>query len=321
MLDLELLHFWMTQSVVDFGGRAEITTLFQTTIVQIAFEYDFLMHAMLSLAACHLSHTRPQKSSMYRYASDRHAAIGLSLSQPHILNLDETNCHACFAFSTITFAHAWASQDRTKPSTLFFTPSQADEEADTLQIKWVKLHRGTHSILGSVSPTLRNGPLKPLFTPWGRVDPNRPNLLQDEDKKWIDDLSEAWSSSMMSEAQKAVMPAALDTIRRVFSMLTYCEEVDKTSCIMSWFSRVSDEFLEMLENKVPEALLLVAYLSVALKRIGYLRQWWLDGMAENLLGTILNELGEGWERWTSWPIEQVFTRKGIQDYRGNIVGP
>lgn len=321
MLDLELLHFWVTESAADFGGFDACTTLFQTDIVQIAFEYDFLMHALLSLAAYHLSHIRPQKLSMYRYASDRHAAIGLSLSHPYILNLDSTNCHACFAFSLLTFSHAWASQDRSKPSTLFFTPSQADGDADTLQIKWVKLHRGTHSILGSILPVLQSGPLNIVLAPWKNLDPNRLNILQDEDRKRLDELSSAWDGSRMSEAQKVVLSTSVDTIRRVFSMMTYCDEVDKTSCVMAWFSRVSDEFLEMLEEKVPEALLVIAYLSVAMKRLGFLRKWWQDGMAENLLGTILNELGEGWERWTDWPVEQVFRRKGIQDNAGNIVAP
>lgn len=59
----------------------------------------------------------------------------------------------------------------------------------------------------------------------------------------------------------------------------------------------------MMEQKLPEALLVVLYYCVALKRLDHL--WWVKGKAENLLNTVLAELGPGWERWTRWPIDQV----------------
>jgi len=58
-----------------------------------------------------------------------------------------------------------------------------------------------------------------------------------------------------------------------------------------------------MEQKIPEALLLVLYYCVALKRLDHL--WWVKGKAENLLNTVLAELGPGWDRWTMWPVDQV----------------
>jgi hypothetical protein len=77
---------------------------------------------------------------------------------------------------------------------------------------------------------------------------------------------------------------------------------------MSWFSMISDGYLALLEQKLPEALLIVAYYCVALKRAE--NMWWVKTKGENLLKTVILELGgvDGqWDRWTRWPVEQVLS--------------
>lgn len=49
----------------------------------------------------------------------------------------------------------------------------------------------------------------------------------------------------------------------------------------------------MLREKVPEALLIVVYYCVALKKADHM--WWVKEKPENLLRTLLAELGTGWE--------------------------
>jgi hypothetical protein len=78
---------------------------------------------------------------------------------------------------------------------------------------------------------------------------------------------------------------------------------------MSWLSQVSDEYLNMLGQKMPEAVLIAMYYCVVLKRLDSM--WWMKGKAENLLQTLLDVLGAGWERWTRWPIETVLEGQAI----------
>jgi len=122
ILDLEILHHWTTRSVESFVDFESCVNLFKVTVVEMGFEYPFLLHEILALTALHMSRVKPHKAAIYRHASDTHLATGLALFQPEIANLNINNCHACWAFSTMTFTHAWASQEPTKPSTLFFTP-------------------------------------------------------------------------------------------------------------------------------------------------------------------------------------------------------
>lgn len=89
MLDMELLHFWTTQSSEGFIDFPDCVELFRTTVVEIAFEYPFLMHELLALSALHLARLRPEKSKEYVQSSDAHAATALNLFQPQIASLSQ----------------------------------------------------------------------------------------------------------------------------------------------------------------------------------------------------------------------------------------
>ena len=305
MFDLELLHLFVTQTldqVIDFGTGIET---FRTEVVKQAFIYPFLMHEILSLAALHLGTLHPERRAICQHASNAHAATGLALFHLEIANLSAKNCHACFAFSSTTFMHAWAAQDLDKPSTLFFSSSDSPRDADAVDIKWVKLHRGTNGILEALFPIISKGPLASLMAEWVDLDPNRADPLPPEDEFQFNNLAEAWKdSTTLSATETEVLDDASSKLRRSLSMLYYFpKRFGKLPCIMAWFSWVTDEYLRMLEKKIPEALLVGLYVCVAIKWLDGL--WSMKGKAQNLLRTILDVLGVGYERWTRWPIEKV----------------
>jgi len=176
--------------------------------------------------------------------------------------------------------------------------------------KWIKLHRGSHEILKGLWLEIRNGPMGPIFQPWDRLDPNRAMPLRDFEERELSTLPSAWESpsSNLSDVQKATLTATLTKLRRTFNMLAFNPEISKLSVVMAWFSGIEEPFIAMMEEKIPEALLLVAFYTVALKRADHM--WWVEGKAENLLRTLVVELVEGerernWERWLRWPVEQV----------------
>ncbi len=263
------------------------------------------MHELLSVAAQRLALIRPHKGSIYLHASDTHASTALALFQPEISNLTEQNCHACFAFSTLLYTQAWASQDVNKPSRMFFAPN--DEDRDDGHIKWINLQRGSMELLKSTWPILSNGPLALMFE-LGKEDPNRESVLPETDERRFKELTETWEPpESVSDNERVYLKEALQQTRKVFSTLTSFPERSKIVVIMTWFSQLSDGFLGMLERKVPQALLIVMTFCVALPRLESV--WWMKGKAENLLQTMLDALGPGWERWTSWPIEKILHRQ------------
>ena len=261
------------------------------------------MHEILSLAALHLSKVKHGQAGHYRHMSDSHLATGLSLFQPEIANLSIENCHACYAFSTMIFTHTWASQENDKPSALFFAPSSMRQDMDLMPVQWIKLHRGANQIMDNLSELITEGPLEPLFRPWKGLDPNRPDPLPPIEEEQLSKLPHTWTSSSLSPEDKETLNAVLKSLRRVFNILAYNPNISKLSAVMSWFSMLSEEYIKMLKDKVPEALLIVVFYCVALKRAEHM--WWVRGKGENLIRTVMGELGEEWDQWTKWPVEQV----------------
>jgi hypothetical protein len=311
--DMKILHFWLTEGATvftDFGTLHD--NVFSDAFIHHAIEDDFLMHELLSISALHLSRLSPREAQNYLYISHTHRSKGLALFQAALSNMDESNCQSCFLFSTLTFIHAWAAQDMNKPSNLFFISTQHVPEAQ-VEIKWVQLHRGSRAILRSMFPQIRNGDLMPLFVQWEVLGMSKEDQLEDRDRGPFDDFRETLTLSAIPEDQKKILLESLAELRRIFCLMSFHENISKLSCMMSWFMMISDEYLVMLENKMPEALVLVAFYSVAIKRLPYM--WWLDGKSENLLRTVLDELGEGWKSETRWPIEQVL---GISNTNPNV---
>ncbi|KAG0652727.1 hypothetical protein D0Z07_0759 [Hyphodiscus hymeniophilus] len=242
-------------------------------------------------------HSRPRASPFLDYEKRQH---------PEIAKLTSTNCHACFAFSTLVFTHSWAAQDKSRPSALFFVPkSPGIIEGENVQ--WVKLHRGTHDIIQHLFQELCSGPMGPLFSPWVGLDPDRPDPITEGEERELCLLPSAWHNyeCNLGHADREVLDRNLEKLRRVFSMMQFNPEVSKLSIVMSWLSWITDDYLKMLEEKIPEALLVVVYFCVALKRSAYM--WWVEGKAENLLRTMIVELPreKRWERYLRWPVEQV----------------
>jgi len=307
MLDLELLHSWMTDGARATLGREKDVPVFTTTVIQIALKHRFLMHQVLSLSALHLAHVRPHMASLYSNASDNHIATALAMFQPEIAKIDAENCNACFSFSTQVFMQAWARQDVNKPSTLFFSPANYVEDSGlaTVQwpVQWIKLHRGAMNVIEAAWGILSTGPLRCLFDDMRGLNPDRDDPLPEEVRPFVEALPEAWVGGSTSVAQKEDLFKAFGKMKRIFSMLAFMPHIGKLHVVMAWFSWIPDGFLVMLESKVPEALLVVMYFCVALKDAEIV--FWLEGKTVNLLKTCLDAIGDGWERWTRWPIDQV----------------
>lgn len=179
-------------------------------------------------------------------------------------------------------------------------------------MEWIKLHHGTNHLLYSVRTWIDEGPLYALIEPWIKYSPDAPTPLDPSDKKYLDILANGLEKRSLypdplSEEHKEALGTALRDLRKVFSISVKDPEISIVSVTLAWPCMITLSFIKLVEERVPEALVLVAHYCVLLKRIETL--WWMTGKAENLLETVRAALGGGWDEWIQWPIDKVGGRE------------
>jgi hypothetical protein len=108
---LELLHFYTTATSLALSNRPELQQIWQQVVPRIAFTHPFLLHVILAFSALHLARSEPERKALLYTETSAHHDIGLRMFRIAMANITPENCDACFAFSSIIAAYAWASSD------------------------------------------------------------------------------------------------------------------------------------------------------------------------------------------------------------------
>jgi hypothetical protein len=109
---LRLLHHYTTITAKTLAHNAASEEVFTINLVRTAFEYPFLLHAVLALAALHLSRTEDIYSlayADYRALSERHQDTALIEFRATVHNIDQTNWKAVLMFAGAIFPHSCAT--------------------------------------------------------------------------------------------------------------------------------------------------------------------------------------------------------------------
>jgi len=94
-------------------------------------------------------------------------------------------------------------------------------------------------------------------------------------------------------------------LARTFSFMhTLDEKIAQLDVVRFWPIHNSVEFVELLSNWHPGALILLAHYCIVLHRVGT-RTWYLGGTAASMLSTIARRLDFTWHRYIDWPLSEV----------------
>ena len=167
---------------------------------------------------------------------------------------------------------------------------------------WFFALRGVLSLLAQNWMVLKQGPFGPLLD--HRIDietsdnPNDPELHK---LKALFAPSAVTSSSL---SDREICIEAYVELRRAFT-LPYVRRrswLDAKTAVYVWPGIVSEEFINLLFERKPETLILLAYYCVLLKYVDSC--WYFKGLGVALLKAIENELSEEWRPWIAWAIKQ-----------------
>ncbi|KAL8682351.1 MAG: hypothetical protein Q9186_001627 [Xanthomendoza sp. 1 TL-2023] len=297
MGDLELLHQFTTATCYTTSNRSESHDLWRKTVPKEGFHHDFLMRGILAIGALHLAHLRPDRAADYQNIAHSHQDKALSMFRTAMTNMDESNCHAFFGLSSLIVVYAFASPRR--PGSLAFTDDSQTSEGEAA---WLPLIRGVNSILQQVFGWVENGPLRGLLQPGiiNTTDTRLPKPAAHQLKQLTGLCETATGGEEAVEACQEAVKALQKCYAKIFTRSSVECEV---ATAFTWPVEVPDKFIQLLNARAPEALVILAHYCVVLHHLD--DYWWMGGWASHVMENIDNELNDSWREWIQWPSETI----------------
>jgi hypothetical protein len=284
ILDLELLHNYVTSTAFTLHTDPALKILWRIDVPQIGFQYDFVMRGILALSALHLARFKPDKSEFYIAHAMQQHQIGLRMATSVLQEVTDQNCTGVWVFSALT---------------LFFTLASPRGASDFLLIgengisDWLFLVKGTGFIIDNSEKQLAKGPLGPMFLAGKRRSQLRRQILNEASIN-DDPLTELQNRITESDTDRMVVPAYLSAIEvlRVSFVFIFASGPPgyETGDVFYWVFRVTDEYLQLLKMQTQESMAILAYFCVVLRRLD--SQWWMEGWSTHLIAKIWNLLDE-----------------------------
>ncbi|EKG20563.1 hypothetical protein MPH_02090 [Macrophomina phaseolina MS6] len=340
MVDLELLHNFVTSTCFTISQNQELRTLWRVEVPRLAFQYDFVMRAILAVSAAHMAHWKPDRADFYISRAIAHHKIGLRGPTTILPHVNKDNCSPLYIFSALTAILSLAMPR--KPDDILFVGSEGVAE-------WLFLLRGITSIVQSSRDWILNGSIGAMIHRVNipGVDPTLQAPYQGQPQPQgpasVDSNGGGGSASHMATptttatATTAIEHArppehdhllelrrfierdlsgsglhdnipiymgAMDELERSY---THVYNLGPADCnlrsIFSWACQVTNDYLMLLSQHTPHALLIFAHYSILLHRLDSF--WWVKGWGTHLITRIYHLIEPVYRQWVRWPIEEI----------------
>ena len=155
-------------------------------------------------------------------------------------------------------------------------------------------------MLCNVWDRIGTGPVRHLVKSWETLS----NITRLAHHPLLDYFLAIPPSDWPEEVRMPYNDSAL-ALARIFSCMHMLdEEITALDVVRFWLIQNSDEYIELLINWHPGALILLAHFCIVLHRVGT-RNWYLEGRATSLLSTIVPRLDLTWHRYIEWPLREI----------------
>lgn len=280
---------------------AEAQALWQVHAVKLGFKHHFLLRGILAVSAFHMAHAHPDRKAEYTLIGTTHQTIGLSEFQETLAHVDESNCHALFAFSCLLIVLAFASNRKDKP---------VDFNQDVLN--WFYLLRGANIVLNLHHDTIRCSFLKPLLDEMAHMDTTAAYRFPDTDQ--ITKLYRICTSDDHDKETSQAYDLAIHSLLSTFVQASLLRTRGDGTVLASfvWPLNLSPRFLDLLGEKQPAAMIILAHYCVliywsegkaASKALD--DNWFIEGWSRYMLEAIRETVPEEWQEHLEWPLRTV----------------
>lgn len=288
-MGLELLHHYANRASLTLSTENTLS-IWQESVPAEAKAHRFLMHSLLAVSALHLSYAGLDKREAYALIANRQYKKALDTFRLTVGAINCTNGNAVTAFSFLTVVF---SVGVPLVSGFSRTPNPTSAFIDILQVL-----RQAHVAVSPVLSGVMKGALGPLIeSPPGG---GKSCAMHEKGREVLDALKPLIEQSTETEEHRIIYTAALLALK-TFAANMQDVPPSWANCL-SWPIWVSPEFFQLLQDKQPMALVLIAYWSVPVYRSPNL---WFNTWAKIVVADIWTMLDGQWKLAVTWPAEQV----------------
>ncbi|EXJ80020.1 hypothetical protein A1O3_08306 [Capronia epimyces CBS 606.96] len=302
--ELRLMHHFTSVVAPDLANAqtAEALALWQVHVVKLGFKHHFLLRGILAVSAFHLAYLHPDKRADYELIGTTHQSIGLSEFHDTLAKVDETNCHAMFAFSCLLIILTFASSAKETPK---------DFTTDVL--RWFYLLRGANVVLNLYAETIRCSFLKPLLDEMGHIETTAAYIFPDTDQ--ITKLFRICSSPEHDKETSQAYDLAIHSLLSTFVQASLLRQRGDGTVLATfvWPLNLPPKFLDLLGEKQPEAMTILAHYCVLIYW-GESHEndtWFINGWAKYMLATVEESLPDSWQEQIKWPVTTITQSNGV----------
>lgn len=279
--DAGLLDHYRNYTYKTLSCGPETDDVFRIIVPQLAHQFPFLLHGILSCSSLHLASIDPQNRPYYTIRSIQHADQAAPAFRWATINVDSNNSQAVLAFAFFLVVYALGSESNDQP--LFLSKDNSQEDAPSLE--WIEILRNGCSMLCPVWTELTTSPLAPFTALWRDdlgvpTNPNDPLLITL--LSIIPEYRSELTGYYIYRDSAVKLAQAFAFIERCGSPPTIWDVLN------SWPMRVSPEYLALLKHNDPGALLLLAHYAILLQPLR--EEWFLKGRAMELIDEIAQRL-------------------------------
>ncbi|EXJ62543.1 hypothetical protein A1O7_02981 [Cladophialophora yegresii CBS 114405] len=296
--DLRLMHHFTSVVALDLANAQtpEAQALWQVHAVKLGLKHEFLLRGILAVSAFHLAYLYPERKAEYELIGTRHQSLGLTEFQETLAHVDETNCHALFAFSCLLIVLAFASSAKEKPE---------DFTRDVLH--WFYLLRGANIVLNMHHETIRCSFLKPLLDEMAHMETTAAYRFPDTDQ--ITKLFRVCNSPEHDKETAQAIDLAIHSLLSTFVQASLLKTRGDGTVLATfvWPINLPPRFLDLLSEKQPEAMVILAHYCVLIHWGESIKEdtWFISGWAEYMLETITESIPDVWHEQLEWPAMMI----------------
>lgn len=286
---IELTYHWTTTTSRSLSAWWSGAAVWQSLLHDIALGHTHVLHLMFALTALQLASCRADRRKYYITLADRHYEAALSNVTHAMANIDKDNSDAVLVSVQLICFVNWAKGPREGEYLAFGTQGRSD---------WLIMFRGVRT----TSEASKQHTSKDVSD--ARVPQSRPLSSLCEPTGWESQLTELHEHvfAISAPTEKREDTRALDILRECFTS-RYHGEDSEYHVVFAWLYKMSDNFLDRMQQHDPIPLIIFAHFVVLMQEMEQF--WYMKDWTKHCMSGIHDALGKEHRPWIKWPMAKI----------------